>query len=492
MNTTVQSEILVVDDKPDNLRLMSEVLEHEGYRVRVAPGGELALKSVSARLPALILLDIKMPDLDGLEVCRRLKADPMTADIPIIFLSALREHEDKLRGFEAGAVDYITKPFIAEEVLARVRTHLTLRNMQQLLEQQVSDRTRALRTLSAGNQAVVHAQDEEGLLKAMCQAIVDAGGYRAAWVALENGRTYQYGGNPQTAACDYAALLDQAISIDGPTLLLPQHKPATLPLCACGARAALFQNIYKGQQRLGHLLVFADELVSFSQPQDIQLLQEMAGDLGYGITTLRTRLAHQDSRRRLERSFAQTIEALAATIEVRDPYTAGHQQRTTAIAEAIAKRLGLDQDRLRGLFIAGTVHDIGKISVPTSILSKPGKLDELEFALIQKHSQTGYEILRGIEFPWPVAEIVHQHHERLDGSGYPRGLKGDDILLEARILAVADVLEAISSHRPYRPSLGIDFALEELKKQAGDKLDSQVVETCLALATSGELSSLVQ
>ena len=190
--------------------------------------------------------------------------------------------------------------------------------------------------------------------------------------------------------------------------------------------------------------------------------------------------------------FAQTIEALAATIEVRDPYTAGHQRRTTVIAEAIGRRMGLDEDRLKGLHIAGTVHDIGKISVPSSLLSKPGKLSDVEFAIIQLHPQTGYEILKGIEFPWPVADIVRQHHERKDGSGYPKGLHGKDILLEARILAVADMLEAISSHRPYRPALGIAFAIEELKKQSGSKLDSEVVASCVQLVEAGEFTDLSQ
>ncbi len=487
-----RSSILVVDDKPDNLRLMSEVLQREGYSVRVAPGGELALKSVAARPPDLILLDIKMPDLDGLEVCRRLKADPASRDVPVIFLSALREHEDKLRGFEVGAVDYITKPFIAEEVLARVRTHLALHNMQQLLELQVAERTRALRTLSAGNQAVVHAVDVDGLLEAMCQAMIEIGGYRAAWVALDDGSIHQRGGSSEVPPEKCSALLEQAMEVAGPTLLIPKDWQPQQPLCACGAHAALLQTIYDNGQSLGRLLVFAEAVDSFSQARDIELLREMAGDLGYGIVTLRTREAHRKSRLQLERSFGQTIEALAATIEVRDPYTAGHQQRTTTIAEAIGKRMGLDEDRLKGLYIAGTVHDIGKISVPASILSKPGKLSDVEFAIIQRHPQTGYEILKGIEFPWPVADIVHQHHERQDGSGYPNGLLGEAILLEARILAVADMLEAISSHRPYRPALGIEFAVDELKKQSGSKLDSEVVAICVQLVEAGAFANLSQ
>ena len=479
MNTRAAS-ILVVDDMPDNLRLISDVLQAEGYAVRVAPGGEMALQSVRTRLPDLILLDIKMPDLDGFEVCRRLKADPASRDMPVIFLSALREHEDKLRGFELGAVDYITKPFVAEEVLARVRTHLALHNMQQELERQVAERTRALRTLSAGNQAVVHAEDVDQLLRAMCAAIVDEGGYRAAWVMLDDGHQHQCGGSAAVPPQACSELLGGAHRVDGPVLLTPPGWRIGQILCACGAGTALVLPVLNGRRDMGQLVVFADEVGSFSQAREIELLSEMAGELGYGVATLRTREVQA-------RSFAQTIEALAATIEVRDPYTAGHQQRTTTIADAIGRRLGLDEERLKGLLIAGTVHDIGKISVPASILSKPGRLSEAEFAIIKRHPQTGYEILKGIEFPWQVAEIIHQHHERMDGSGYPQGLKGEEILPEARILAVADVLEAISSHRPYRPALGTEVAVAELKKQRGTQLDGEAVDACLQLLEEGAL-----
>lgn len=494
MNGELQNPagILVVDDKPDNLRLMAEVLQGEGYTVRVATGGEQALQSVQARLPDLILLDIKMPDLDGLEVCRRLKADPATRDVPVIFLSALREHEDKLRGFGAGGVDYITKPFIAEEVLARIRTHLALHNMHQELERQVFERTRALRTLSAGNQAVVHASDEGELIQQMCHAIVHEGGYLAARAELDESEIHHCSASEGSDHGGCQQWVNGMTPAEGP-LLTPAANPLQgKPICKCGARFALELPIRDNGDILGRLLVFADKLESFSEAKNVSLLQEMAGDLGYGVVTLRARAEHLRNRERQERSFAQTIEALAATIEVRDPYTAGHQRRTTAIAEAIGRRMGLDEDRLKGLHIAGTIHDIGKISVPSSLLSKPGKLSDVEFAIIQLHPQTGYEILKGIEFPWPVADIVRQHHERQDGSGYPKGLHGKDILLEARILAVADMLEAISSHRPYRPALGIAFAIEELKKQSGSKLDSEVVACCVQLVEAGEFTDLSQ
>ena len=194
----------------------------------------------------------------------------------------------------------------------------------------------------------------------------------------------------------------------------------------------------------------------------------------------------------LHRSMAQLKEVLEGTIhtigmavEAKDPYTSGHQRRTADLACAIAADMGLQEDRIRGIRMAGLIHDVGKIAVPSEILSKPSKLSDVEFALIKIHPLVGYDILKGINFPWPVAEIAYQHHERMDGSGYPRGLKGEEILLGARIMAVADVVEAMASHRPYRPALGIDKALEEIQRNRGVLYDAEAADACLRVFREG-------
>jgi putative nucleotidyltransferase with HDIG domain len=172
---------------------------------------------------------------------------------------------------------------------------------------------------------------------------------------------------------------------------------------------------------------------------------------------------------------------MVSAVEMKDPYTAGHQLRSANLACAIATEMGLPREKIDGIRMAGSIHDIGKLSIPSEILSKPTKLTNLEFLMIKEHAQIGYEMLKNVESPWPLAQIVYQHHERMDGSGYPRNLKGDEILLEARIMAVADVMEAMASHRPYRPSLGIEVALEEIEKNKVILYDEAVADACLKL-----------
>ncbi|MBN1829293.1 MAG: PAS domain S-box protein [Deltaproteobacteria bacterium] len=183
----------------------------------------------------------------------------------------------------------------------------------------------------------------------------------------------------------------------------------------------------------------------------------------------------------LNQRLTETVKALSSMTEKRDPYTAGHQERVTQLAAAIAEKIGFSRERLKGLVVAATLHDIGKIYEPAEILSKPDLLTYIEFLMMKVHPEIGFDILRTIDFPWPVAQIVYQHHERLDGTGYPESLKGEEILLEARILAVADVVEAMASHRPYRSSLGIDAALEEIRMNRGTLYDARAVDACLEL-----------
>lgn len=233
-----------------------------------------------------------------------------------------------------------------------------------------------------------------------------------------------------------------------------------------------------------------------SGDQNTQLQeQKIAFSLGHGVLWLlglfaiyASRRSHikaeftiKNKQRNLEDALKNTVTAIAKALEARDPYTSGHQSRVAKLAKAIATEMGLSKEQIEGVYLGANIHDIGKIQLPSETLSKPGKLSDIEFALVQDHAQVGYELLDSVHFPWPLADIAHQHHERMDGSGYPQGLTGEDICLEARIVAVADVVEAISSHRPYRPAQGIDVALDEIHLNRGKLYDAKVVDICIRL-----------
>lgn len=204
------------------------------------------------------------------------------------------------------------------------------------------------------------------------------------------------------------------------------------------------------------------------------------------ITTLKqAELALRDQQKIMEQTLEETIHTVSAAVELRDPYTAGHQRRVAELASEIARTMGLDEERIKGVRLGAMIHDIGKIGIPAEILSKPSQLTPLEIQVVHEHAEMGYNILKDVNFLWPIAEIAHQHHERMDGSGYPKGLKGDEILLEARIVAVADVIESMSSHRPYRPTLGIQAAVDEVVSQRGKRYDADVVDACLKVVKSG-------
>jgi len=236
--------------------------------------------------------------------------------------------------------------------------------------------------------------------------------------------------------------------------------------------AEIYHLKYVELKRINEELVATKEALEKYKKHLEQLVAERTAEL-------------ERSYRRLKKTFSGIVATISKMLELRDPYTAGHQERVARLSVAIARQLDLPEDKIEAIHTAAMLHDIGKIYVPSEILTKPGRLSDVEFMLIKNHPAAGYEILKSIEFPWDIATIVRQHHERLDGSGYPDGLVGDQILFEAKIIAVADVVEAISSHRPYRPALGIDVALAEIRKNAGKLYDPAVVEACVAVFESG-------
>jgi putative nucleotidyltransferase with HDIG domain len=220
--------------------------------------------------------------------------------------------------------------------------------------------------------------------------------------------------------------------------------------------------------------------------EERKLLQSVSTEVAVNIENANLYDSMKRKHNELQKAVDGVIHAVSLVVETRDPYTAGHQRRVAELARAIAREMKLSDWQTTGIYIAGLLHDVGKVAVPSEILSKPGKINQYEFSIIKNHCQVGYEILQRIDFPWPVTQAILQHHERLDGSGYPKGLTGGDIIIEARILGVADVVEAMSSHRPYRPALGLECALEEIKRGLGIIYDSEVADACLKLLKKNE------
>jgi PAS domain S-box-containing protein len=364
---------------------------------------------------------------------------------------------------------------------------------------QLERTNRVLRTLSKGNRTLVHATSEEELLSSVCRVLVEEGGYPYVWIVCSDkeGRlsvSDECGHDSKQLAPWLEQLLVSCSSKNPLELAMHSTEPLFIGLeqgydytelqrqlvADAGLSSLLLLPLLYKNERYGVVGIIAESSDVFDG-QEMELLNEMAGDIAYGIWALRTNLAQEQGMERIQQTMLQTIEAVSMTLEQRDPYTAGHQQRVMELAVAIARGMGIPEARVEGVRLGSLVHDIGKISVPSEILNRPGRLSEWEFGIIKSHPQMGYDILKGVEFDWPIAEMVLQHHERRDGSGYPCGLSGDKIALEARILGVADVVEAITSHRPYRPGLGIEFALQEIEKGRGTLYDMQVVDVCLGL-----------
>ena len=349
---------------------------------------------------------------------------------------------------------------------------------------------KALATMSKANAVLVHATDEASLLQQMCAAAVETGGYALAW----------YGRLQPDGTVDIIALdalsetraYAQALELEpGKTIALPF--PADHPVTVedfrvgedpwharareCGLSSAATLQVCHDGVLDGFLVVYSRDLEAFDEGA-VGILEEVAQELGFGIGRL---LANS----RINSALEGTIKVLAATVELRDPYTAGHQARVSILASRIAGQMSLSETDVHGIRLAGLVHDIGKVTVPTEFLTRPGPLRPAELELIMEHAQIGEDLLSSIDFPWPIASIVGQHHERMDGSGYPRGLVGSEILVPSRIMAVADVVEAMSRFRPYRESLGEGRAIEEIRTNRGRLFDAEAVDACLTVLESG-------
>ena len=355
------------------------------------------------------------------------------------------------------------------------------------------------------NEHLLVAREEDELYRFVCNALSGVDRIVGAWIGL---KTPEAMVRPVAAAGFDLALLQALQDGQDPGAMpwaptrraLHERQPVMATSAEThGASPALHEAVTRlavetvvsvpiqvEDDVIGAMVIWSARPVSASD-ESLQFFVEVAGDIAVGVRSLRLSRQLSTTLERLEGALMATVEAIAKLVETRDPYTAGHEHRVAELASAIGLRMGLPAQSIEGLRVIGHLHDLGKISIPAEILSKPTRLSAIEMELVQSHPEVGYEILKGLEFPWPVAQAVLQHHERLDGSGYPNRLQGDAISLEARIIAVADTVEAMSTHRPYRPARGLAAALEEITAHRGQLYDPAVVDACVAVLKDNPL-----
>jgi HD-GYP domain-containing protein (c-di-GMP phosphodiesterase class II) len=370
------------------------------------------------------------------------------------------------------------------------------------LDELKSDRLTALKDTMLQSQTIMLTEkDEVSLMQKMVDVLVTNYGYVLVWIGIPVQNEVKEI-KPVAMAGTAIAYLDDitvhwsednysqgtagmAINTEEIQVLqIMAGSPGFLPWQEAAAKAGfkgcITLPLFDRDKVIAALMVYSTIENSFDEAE-ISLLTEFSNSLGFAIQSLRIEIEKENFRTGLNRASMDAINAIAATIEKRDPYTTGHQDRVVILAVEIALILGWDQSRIEGLRLGATIHDIGKIYVPAEILNRPGKLTHGELEIIKTHPQVGYDILEHTHFPWPIREMIYQHHERLDGSGYPLGLKGGQIIDEAKVIAIADVVEAVTSHRPYRPGNDIEVALDIIQKGRDEQFDPRMVDICVKL-----------
>ncbi|WP_432738762.1 HD domain-containing phosphohydrolase [Maridesulfovibrio sp. FT414] len=446
------ARILIVEDEAIVALDIRGRLTALGYTVvGVAPSGEKAIQLAAEHVPDLILMDIMLEGImDGIDTAAVIKEHQ---SIPVIYLTAYADNETLTRAKVTEPFGYIIKPFEDRELNLTIEMALYKHKAERTLNE---NRRWLTTTFNSIGDAVI-TTDRHGFIKSV---------NKAASVMLGNNVDFLYGK-------DFA----DKIHIVNPSTLKP---------------VKLFENYGSGAIIDDAVLQTRDRVIPVSV--NISNIEETNNIIGIvivlrDISQLKnSEAALKNSLKQLRRTFEETVVSLTAMSEKRDPYTSGHQQRVAELACRIAVKLNMSAEEINCIRIAGILHDIGKISIPAEILSKPTRLTDLEMGLMKTHSEAGYEIIKSISFPWPVAQIVLQHHERMDGFGYPKGLSGDQILKEARIIAVADVVEAMSSHRPYRAALGLPKAMDEIIRGRGTSYDAQVVDACTQVIENDKFS----
>ena len=469
-----RARIMVVEDEAVISLEIQDRLTKMGHSIcGTAASDEEAVSVAAAKHPDLILMDVQLRgDVDGVETAQQIRD---RIEIPVIYLTAFADDRTVERARLTEPFGYLIKPFSEKELYAAIETALYKHSMEAKLRESerryaatvrciadcviVTDTDMTITLMNPAAQSVTGWKQEEAVGKKLDEVfkIVD----EKALVPVES---------PMAKTIQERVVMN----LTAPVLLITKNGEK-VPVEDSAAPM-----INENGELTGAVMVF----------RDITERKEAEAAIKIAFDSLEERVREQTAELRtsfdkLGRAMEGTIQALATMVEARDRYTAGHQVRVADLACMIARQMGFPESRIPIIRIAGLIHDVGKVCVPTEILNKPAPLSPIEFEIVKQHPKAAYDVLEKIEFPWAIADIVLQHHERIDGSGYPSGLRGDQIHLEAKIIGVADVVEAMSSHRPYRAALGTEKGLEEISKGKGTLFDPAIVDACLHVFHQG-------
>jgi len=451
-----KAKVLVVEDERIVAEDIKGRLQKLGYTVQgMACSGEEAIKKAEETHPDLVLMDIVLEGkMNGIEAAKIIGS---RFNIPFVYLTAYADDKTLEKAKVTEPYGYILKPFEDRELQTIIEIALHKYRMGALLRES-EERYRSV---------VENAHD-------------------AIYIIINNNIQYANPALEKLTGWKKEELCSKGF--DFWRIVYPDD------IKLVKKRREVRKREKENHSSFEFRIISKDCVVKTVETNAI-MTGEDGGSKEIGILRDITerKLAEEERKKsyeRLRQSLEETVDALASAQEIRDPYTSGHQKRVTELACAMAKEMGLTEEKIDGLRLAGLIHDVGKIRVPGEILTNPGRLTELDFNVIETHPKVGYDILKTIEFPYPVAKIVLQHHERINGSGYPSGLKGNKILIEARIIAVADVVEAMASHRPYRPALGLNKAKEEISKNKGILYEPEAVNACLKILSKKKLKNI--
>ncbi|NOQ76598.1 MAG: response regulator [Methylococcaceae bacterium] len=440
--------LLLVDDEPNILKALKRLLHRDGYTILLANGGEDALHILENTPVNVIISDHRMPVMTGIDFLAKVKEN--YPDITRIVLSGFSDLETITEAINEGNIyKFLAKPWDDAQIRTTIKEAFEYNELRM-------ENDRLTNELKAANTQLIQQNVETSNL--LEQIVIN----NTDGIIVVDSNNKVIFSNPS------------AVSLLSDDYNVSPDNELTLP----------FKENQVFHQRLSRKK--NDDLILKINCSSIPHEGEQAFLITlHDLSDIER--AHEEKKRseiNIKKALFQTVTAISLTVEKRDPYTAGHQNRVARLAVAIGKQLGFNDDRLEGLKIGGLVHDIGKIYIPAEILNRPGPVNEYERLIMQEHTSTGYEIMSTVDFPWPVADMVLQHHENIDGSGYPNGLKGNEIKLEAKIMAVADVVAAMSEYRPYRDIFSISDIIAFIKQESGKKFEPNIVETCINIIAS--------